>query len=182
MENIYDRGNISAAMRSAEAFGFCDFHIVEFKNKKFKEANRVTQGTDKWLNISRFDNPSDCAKSLKAKGFQIFATHLEAAAPISEVDFSNPTAIVFGNEKAGVSAEMLDVVDGQVIIPMHGFAQSFNISVAAALSFYHAYQERVRRLGRSGDLSAEDKKRLLANYLVKTVMAPGKLLKRLKVP
>ena len=52
LENIYDRGNISAVMRSAEAFGFYDFHII-YSVAPFKESARVTQGADKWLNVKK---------------------------------------------------------------------------------------------------------------------------------
>jgi tRNA (guanosine-2'-O-)-methyltransferase len=55
LENIYDRGNASAAMRSAEAFGFFEMNRVEKKDQYFKSANRVTQGADKWLNIKTFE-------------------------------------------------------------------------------------------------------------------------------
>ena len=169
MENIYDRGNISAAMRSAEAFGFLNFNIVENKNQKFKSANRVTQGADKWLNVTDYDKPEDCVKNLKSDGFQIFCTHLEASRPISEIDFTEPTALVFGNEKDGVSKEMVRLSDGNVIIPMIGFSQSFNISVAAAISFYHVYLERVRHLQKNGDLTDAEKMKLKAHYVIQTL-------------
>ncbi|MBT4760727.1 MAG: RNA methyltransferase [Bdellovibrionaceae bacterium] len=172
LENIYDRGNVSAVMRSAEAFGFHNMHIIEQKSKAFKTSSRVTQGADKWLNVSIHETAKSSVESLKAKGFQIFATHLDAAQPISEIDFSIPTALVFGNEREGVSKEMLDLIDGAVIIPMQGFSQSFNISVAGALSFYHAYLNRMERMGCNGDLTEDQKQRLLANYLFRSVKNP----------
>lgn len=169
MENLYDRGNISAAMRSAEAFGFLNFHIVQAPDSRFKSANRVTQGADKWLNVTEFKTTPDCVKSLKEQNFKIYATHLEASRPIEQINFSQPTALVFGNEKDGVSKEMLDLVDGSVIIPMQGFSQSFNISVAAAISFYHIYRDRVQRLGKSGDLTEEEKQDLILHYYIKSI-------------
>ncbi|MCB0406811.1 MAG: RNA methyltransferase, partial [Bdellovibrionales bacterium] len=149
MENIYDRGNISAVMRSAEAFGFLRCHIIEAENAKFKAANRVTKGADKWLDVKVFRKPQESVTELRKNGFQIFATHLHASKSISEIDFSRRTAIVLGNEKEGVSDEMVSLCDGNVIIPMQGFSQSFNISVAAALLFYHTFQERVKIFERS---------------------------------
>ncbi|MCM2283089.1 MAG: RNA methyltransferase, partial [Bdellovibrionaceae bacterium] len=131
MENIYDRGNISAVMRSSEAMGFQSAHVIEL-NERFKEANRVTQGADKWLDVVRWKSTEDCVVSLKSQGYRVYATHLDAAVPIGEVDWSQPSAIVFGNEKDGVSQRLLELADQRIIIPMLGFVQSFNISVAAA--------------------------------------------------
>ena len=171
LESIYDRGNISAVIRSAEAFGLQNFHIVE-TSEKFKEANRTTTGADKWLNITKWQSSVDCAKALKASGHQIICTHLEASVPISEVDFSKPTALVLGNEKDGVSKEMLALADQNVIIPMQGFAQSFNISVAGAICFYHIYQDRLRRLGYHGNLTPEQKKYLIADFYLRSADNP----------
>lgn len=140
LENIYDRGNTSAVMRSAEAFGFIDFNIIDRADGEFKAANRVTQGADKWLDIKRFESAKACAQSLKSRGFNIYATHLQATTTIQEIDFTKPTAVVFGNEKDGVSDELLSLCDGSFIIPMYGFSQSFNISVASALSFQFIHQ------------------------------------------
>ena len=178
LENIYDRGNISAVMRSSEALGLQAVHVVEL-SERFKSANRVTQGADKWLDVVRWQSSKECALDLKSRGYKIYATHLEAAVPISEIDWSQPSAIVFGNEKDGVSKEMLELCDQAVIIPMLGFVQSFNISVAAAISLYHIYQDRLRRTGKHGDLSEEEKRTLMALYCIRSAKNPERLLNRL---
>ena len=177
LEHIYDRGNVSAVMRSAEAFGFFNFNIIEPKDGKFKTSQRVAAGSEKWLDVKKHSSSRECVEFLRQKNFQIFATHLEASRPIQEIDFSVPTAIVLGNEKDGVSSEMLDLVDGGVILPMYGFVQSFNISVAGALSFYHIHRERERLLGCSGDLTSEQKIGLKALYMIRSCESHAKVLK-----
>ena len=167
MENIYDRGNISAAMRSAEAQGFFEFHIIEAEEARFKTANRVTQGADKWLDVHEHHSTGEAVSKLKTRGYKIYATDLEAAVPIDEVNFSEPCALVFGNEKEGITPEMRELSDQNIILPMRGFSQSYNISVAAALSFYHAFQQRLQKRGTSGDLSEEELQTLRANYFYK---------------
>lgn len=177
LENIYDRGNISAVIRSAEAFGFHNIHLIETVEQKFKAANRVTKGTDKWVHIQKWQSAKEAISHLKGQGFQVLATRLDAqASSIYQVDFSRPTAIVFGNERDGVSEEVIKNADGTVIIPMQGFAQSFNISVAASLVFQFAYLDRVQRIGKNGDLSEEEQKGLIAEYLKRTVYAAEKIL------
>ncbi len=167
LDQIYDRGNASAVMRSAEAMGYQTIHVIE-TDEKFKEANRVTQGADKWLHIERWKTPMGCVQRLKAEGYQICATSLEASVPISEVDFTQPTALVLGNEKEGVCQEILTHSDVNVILPMQGFVQSYNISVAGALCCYHIYQDRVRRQGFHGDLSSQEKEILKAHYFLRS--------------
>lgn len=178
LEDIYDRGNTSAVMRSAESMGFQPFHIIE-KGEKFKESARVTSGADKWLDIVKWKQTEDCLNDLKSRGYQICVTALEDSVPLSEVDFSRPTALLFGNEKEGASAEAKELADQCVLIPMQGFTQSFNISVAAALSFYHAHLGRTRSFGQSGDLKDEEKEILRALFYAKTLTQAEEILKNI---
>lgn len=170
VENLHDRGNISAVMRSAEAFGLVDFHIIQDPSKEsFKESQRTTAGADKWLEISKWRSASDCIIDLKLKGKRIIATHLSPQSlPIHEVSFSDDCAIILGNEKEGISQEMITLADHFIQLPMVGFVQSYNISVAAALSFYYIYQQRQTKRGVSGDLTEEQQGILTALYYLKT--------------
>lgn len=166
LDGIYDRGNISAVFRSAEALGYQHVHVVESQDG-FKAANRVTQGADKWLDVTKWDEPGPCLAEMKARGYQIVATHLGAQKPIHEVDFTTPTAIVFGNERDGVSPATLDAADETVIIPMKGFVESLNISVAAAIALFHIMQARDAAGGHS-DLTDDQKTILLGSYYLRS--------------
>jgi tRNA (guanosine-2'-O-)-methyltransferase len=139
----------------------------------------VTAGADKWLKTFRWESSLACVQYLRQQGYRILVTHLKDAKPIDDFDFSIPTAIAFGNEKDGISDELLALSDGAVKIPMQGFTQSFNISVAAALSLYHIAQDRKRRLGQHGDLSEQDKLTLHAEYIWNTMGNPEAILERL---
>jgi tRNA (guanosine-2'-O-)-methyltransferase len=176
LENIHDQGNVSAVMRSSEAFGFLAMYLVDKPGAKFKAANRVTKGAEKWLDARPFTSPADAVKDLKAKGYQIWATDLNTPHSIDTLDFTTPTAIVLGNEHEGVSEEMKSLCDGTFRIPMLGFSQSFNISVAAALIFYRAHLE-VRKLGESALLNESERLQVLANYCLRCFDNPEALLK-----
>lgn len=168
LEGLHDRGNASAVLRSAEAMGLQRVHVIELL-RKFKKANRVTQGAEKWLDVERWQTTGACVEHLKGAGYRIVATAMEGSRPIDELAFDQPTALVFGNEHEGVTPELLAASDERVHIPMHGFTQSFNISVAAALAFYHIRLDRMRRLGHHGDLSAAQRTRLIASYYMRSV-------------
>lgn len=176
VEGLVNLGNVSAVMRSAEALGYQPFHVIT-GDASFKNSPRTSQGAEKWLDVYRWANPSDCAEHLRESGYRIVVTHLdERSVPIDTVDFSKPTAIVFGNERDGVSEEMVELADERIIIPMVGFVQSFNISVAAAVTLYHAYRDRRARLGAHGDLTDQERADLRAAFYLRSVRAAEDIL------
>lgn len=178
LEGIYDRGNISAVMRSAEGLGFVDFHVIE-TFEKFKNANRVTQGADKWVEKRKWKSTSEAIKYFKDNKIRICVTSLESSKPLHEIDFSTPLALVLGNEKDGASKEIMEAADERVIIPMPGFVQSFNISVAGALCLYQIYQTRLQKLGKNEDVTPEQIEILKAHYALRTQDSAEAILSRL---
>lgn len=174
LEDLYDRGNISAVLRSAEALGYLAVHIIR-KGKRFREADRVTRGAEKWLAIDESTSAPETLTALRDQGYRILATHFDDAAPIDRIDFSVPAAIIFGNERDGVSDEALALADGRIVVPMVGFTQSFNISVAAALTLYHIARDRAQR-GLTGDLTDDQRRILTAEYYLRTVHKSRELL------
>ena len=168
LEGLFDRGNVSAVVRSAEAMGCQSLHVIETA-KKFKKAIRVTQGAEKWLDLTTWQATAPCVTWLRDRGYRIAAAHVEDATPITEVSFAEPTALFFGNEHDGLSSELLDTADVRVAVPMSGFTQSYNISVAAALAFYHITRDRTDRLGAHGDLTEHEQRCLTASYYLRCV-------------
>jgi tRNA (guanosine-2'-O-)-methyltransferase len=177
-EHLYDIGNISAVMRSAESFGYLPFHIVERPDSKYKMSDRISRGTEKWLDIHRSQSCATTFSKLRKEGYQIFATDLKATHQLQQIDFSKKTAVVFGNEKEGISDYMREHADGTFIIPMYGFAQSFNISVAAALTFFHIHSARCQALKSSGDLTEVEKAAVTAQYYMRTLDSYKDILMR----
>eukprot|EP00300_Choanocystis_sp_HF-7_P016422 c19403_g1_i5.p2 GENE.c19403_g1_i5~~c19403_g1_i5.p2 ORF type:complete len:103 (-),score=12.62 c19403_g1_i5:297-605(-) len=92
-------------------------------------------GTQQWLTIKEYPNPKECIDNLKAQGYRVLATDLHGdSASLYDVDWSVKTSVVFGNELKGITQEMRQIVDGSVYIPMRGFAESLNLSVACAVT------------------------------------------------
>ena len=173
VEGLVNTGNVSAVMRTSEGLGLQPFHIIR-GTTKFKHSVRTTQGTHKWLDVSVWNTAGECTSSLKKQGYQIVVTHLDSrAVPITEIDFTRKTALVFGNEKNGVSDEMLNQADRTCILPMPGFAQSYNISVAAAMALYEA-----RRAYPRGDLNESDMTRLRADFYIRSTRHADNLIRR----
>lgn len=175
IEGLVNTGNVSAVMRSAEALG-CTRVDVVVGGQPYKHSKRTTQGADKWLDIRLFRSPSEWVNVVRREGFRIVVTHLdESSVNLDEIDFSDPTAVVFGNELSGVSAEMASMADVRCRIPTVGFVQSFNISVAAAIVLHHA---RESQDGNGVTLSEQQATRLRAAYYLRSIAHADQLLDR----
>jgi tRNA (guanosine-2'-O-)-methyltransferase len=177
VEGLYDMGNVSAVLRSAEALGYYSVHVIE-SSEHFKHSSRTSSGAEKWIDLTRWSKPNPCYDRLEARGYALIVTHLEGSVPLDEIDFTRPTAVVFGNEADGVSRETLARADHRCRIPIVGFVESYNVSVAAALTLYHAYHQRVNRLDRHGDLSPAERIKLMARYYLRSVGRAEQILQR----
>lgn len=179
-DGLYDIGNISAVMRSAESFGFLSLKILERKDAKYKMSDRISRGTEKWLDIERSSDSRTVINNIKKNGYKVLATSLESSKPIQDVDLTKPLYLVLGNEKEGVHADILAQSDEIVRLPMYGFAESFNISVAAALCFREVHAQRLAKFGKSGDMNEEEKNLLKATYILRSIGSDEKVATILK--
>lgn len=179
IEGLVNTGNVSAVMRSAEALAYQDVHVVKGDNERYKHSERTASGAQRWLDVWHWEGPSAFAEHLREAGYRLVATHLHAdTVSIHEVDFTEPTALIFGNEEAGVSEAMMQEVDTACAVPLPGFTESFNVSVAAAVALYHAQQDRLERQGYHADLDAEARTRLAARFCLRSVNTPDKIIER----
>lgn len=175
IEGLANSGNVSAVMRTAEGFGFQRFDLVAGE-APYKHSRRTAQGADKWLDVRGWYEPEACAGALKADGYRIVATHLEERAHAAwDLDFTGRVALVFGNEMRGMSPRMLACADELCVIPISGFVQSFNISVAAAMVLYQARLARARA-GVGGDLTADERLRMRAEFYRRSIKSADLLL------
>jgi len=178
VEGVLNTGNVSAVMRTAEALGFQNFHVVT-NDQPFKHSRRTSSGAEKWLDVSVWDHPQACVDHLHENGYRVLVTHLDArATPIESCDFATKTALVFGNELNGVSQGMLSLADEACFLPIEGFVQSYNISVAAAMALFQAHRLRTGRLGSSGDLTEADKLTLRASFYIRASEHAGDVIAR----
>lgn len=143
LANIHDPHNVSAIYRTCDAFGVSEVHLY-YTDTAFPQLSKKTSASArKWVDTIRHDSKESLIKYLKSNKYQVLATNCTAnAKPMDEYDLSKPTAIIMGNEHAGVPEELFSLVDGEIYIPMYGMIQSFNVSVAAALLLREASRQR----------------------------------------
>jgi tRNA (guanosine-2'-O-)-methyltransferase len=228
-ERMTDPHNLSAALRSLDAFGFQDAHWIA-PAAELGLSHLITRGTERWLTLTEHDDTAACFAALRARGYHILASEVpalsdasrrapgaepaggsrqapgaepaggsrqapaselsggsrqalasHASLPLDSLDLRQRTAFVFGNEHAGVTPETLALADGRFQIAMTGFAESLNLSVACAITAYHARRELRRLATVTGDPAAyglpEARKRALyADWLRQSVRSADKVL------
>ena len=138
-ERMVDPHNLSAVLRSMDAFSFQEAHLIA-PQEKLGLSKGITSGAERWLTLHQHVDTPQGLSHLRTAGYQILASHVAPGEGITleDIDFSQPVALVFGNEHAGVGKEVLELADGMFHIPMRGMVESFNLSVAAAICAAHA--------------------------------------------
>lgn len=181
LEDIYQPHNASAVVRTCDIFGVQDLHVIE--NRYINRVSKyVTKGAQKWITTKRYktdgDNTTNCLNKLKKEGYQIIATSPHAdASLLQDFNIDNKTAFVFGAEATGISDTVKENADGFLKIPMVGFTESFNISVAAAIIL----QEVTTRLKTSNikwQLSSLEKETLYLQWIKETIKNVDKIEER----
>ena len=179
-EDLFDPHNISAVLRSCDGFGIQSAHIIEVNNP-YRISPGVSKGAAKWLDIERHTDTSHALRDLKSRGYAICCTtpHTDDTTP-EALPLDRPVALVFGSEGPGITDAARAEADHFVRIPMFGFTESFNISVAAALTL----QTITRRVRSRDDLNwripESDHPRILGDWASRTVKDAAGLLDRLR--
>ncbi len=178
LEAFCDPQNANAVLRTCDAFGVQEVHVVEGPMKPYDRNRKVSQNADKWLDVVRWKSTAPCLDALRARGFAIYVTHLGAGTrPLDELSFSGKAALVFGNESRGVSTEALARADARYAIPMRGFVRSLNVSVAAAVSLARAVERREVERGGHGDLPEAEAAALRERFYVLAVKQRARIAK-----
>lgn len=181
LEDLYQKHNTSAVTRSCEVFGIQDLHIIENKYKAYM-SNQVGKGSQKWLTFHHYNqqehNTQACIDAVRAKGYQIIATtpH-ENSNFVGDFDVSKKSAFVFGVEKEGVSDMMLEQADGHLKVPMYGFTESLNVSVAAAIVLQDV-STRMRNSAVNWQLSMQEQETIYLTWLKKSIKSIDSVMKR----
>ncbi len=138
LEDIYQSQNASAAVRTCECLGLQDIHIIEDESH-YAINKKVLKGANKWIDLHRYkmkgaNNTEICFRQLRALGYRILVTHPSPdGLAITDIPIEKKIAVVMGSEVHGATDFALAKADQKVFIPMHGFTESLNISVSAAI-------------------------------------------------
>ncbi|SNS06895.1 tRNA (guanosine-2'-O-)-methyltransferase [Humidesulfovibrio mexicanus] len=162
MDNIWDPHNVSAILRSCDAFGIFGVHLYYTTEKWPDLGEKSSASAKKWVERTSHSDAGEMLDGFAARGMQVIRTGFsQTAKPLHAFDFTIPTAVILSNEHRGASPELTERVEQELYIPMQGMVQSLNVSVAAAVILYEMFSQR-RRAGLldSPSLSPEELARL----------------------
>ncbi len=141
-ENVRNPHNVAAMLRTSDAVGTLELHAAS-PHGAFEQPRLITGGTRGWVRTVLHPSIEAAISKLKDKGFQVLAAHFSGVAvDYRRPDYTRATAFLMGSELKGVSPAAAALADGHVVIPMRGFAESLNVSVAAALLLFEAARQR----------------------------------------
>ncbi|HEY9625300.1 MAG TPA: RNA methyltransferase [Crinalium sp.] len=143
IETLQDPGNLGTLIRTAAAAGVDGFWLSEDSvDLDHPKVLRATAG--QWFRIPMAissDLRDDVARC-QSNGVQVLATLPTASLPYWEIDLKRPTLLLLGNEGAGLSAELTEMADKQVSIPLATGVESLNVAIAAAILLFEAQRQR----------------------------------------
>lgn len=198
-ESTHHSHNISAVLRTADAFGFQDVGFVyQQTNMKFRINDNVERGASTWLLPRRTSSIQACAQALKSAGYKIFLVSLPTFArtstfyqgnlpSFSAEQIGTPAfrsivgeariALISGNEKFGLSEEWVSYSDGYLHVTMAGFVESLNVSVCAGI-LLHALQTHWAAQIASHQLSPAEQNLLVEHWLARSCQNARQIVER----
>ncbi|MCK0131541.1 RNA methyltransferase [Flavobacteriaceae bacterium F08102] len=181
LEDIFQKHNTSAIVRSCDVFGIQDLYVIEKRYHSYV-SNQVAKGAQKWIDFHQYDGGGDntklCIRALRKKGYQLIATtpH-EESSMLADFDITRKSAFIFGVEKRGVSEEMMAEADGYLKIPMVGFTESLNVSVATAI-ILQSLTERLRNSTVNWQLSKDEIDEIRLDWCMKSIPNADQIRRR----
>jgi tRNA (guanosine-2'-O-)-methyltransferase len=143
LDGVHDQHNLSAVLRSADATGIGQVIWLPDVRRPESVNPEVSKGAEKWVDLEIVSDLKARLQQMKEAGYNIAATHMaHKAVDFRSLDYTRPWVVVMGNEQSGCSKSILEVADENIFLPMAGFVQSLNISVATAVILYEIQRQR----------------------------------------
>lgn len=143
LEQVQDPGNVGAIIRAADACSATGIVVGPGSADPYGwKALRGSMGSAFRIPVAAHQALSGAIDHARRNGLQILAAVPRGGTSLPSCDLRRPIAIVLGGEGAGVSAELLELVDEQLTIPMRATVDSLNVATAAALIAYEAQRQR----------------------------------------
>jgi TrmH family RNA methyltransferase len=144
-EQIQDPRNVGVLVRTADAWETaCTVFTSDSADPYCRAAVRSSTSSIFRMPLAIVSDLPACLERLKANSLRIIGTSAHAEVPCWDADLSAPCAIVLGNESVGLSESVRKVCDEMVTIPMHGGAESLNVTVAGGIMLYERARQRAR--------------------------------------
>jgi len=187
LDRVQNYHNISAVIRSADAFGIADIHLV---GEVFEYSRRIALGTERWVELVPHRTPEEALTALRAAGYSLVVLqpenhaaqkNLPPSIPVTALPFEQRLALTFGNERDGVSPVLAEAAEIHAFIPMKGFVESLNISVACAICLFCSTISGAHPEQRTTPLSADEQQQLRGRWLKQSVPHAEAILREVRL-
>jgi tRNA (guanosine-2'-O-)-methyltransferase len=156
MENLVDKHNVAAVLRTAEGLGLCALHAVELTHR-WEKHKAIARSADDWIVVHKHDGIAAALAGLQQQGFVIAAADVGSnCVPLRMLPVDKPIAVVFGSEHDGLSKRALSLADVRFTVPMYGLMESFNVGVTAGMVLQDLTSRRRVWMGADGDLTRDE--------------------------
>jgi TrmH family RNA methyltransferase len=144
LETIQDPGNMGAIIRTAVASGVESIWVSQ-DSVDLTSPKVIRASAGQWFraNLRSQHDLIATVQACQKQGVRAIATSADAKLTYWEADFTQPCLILLGNEGNGLSAELAQVADLAVSIPLEHNVESLNLAVSAALIMYEAKRQRI---------------------------------------
>ncbi len=139
---VHKQRNTSAIVRICDGVGIMQMHAV-VSEEGYRAFRGTAVGSHNWVDVVRHRSLEDAVSAVQSTSMQILAAHpAENALDYRQADYTRPTCLLLGTERAGLSEEALAAADRCIVVPMMGMVASYNVSVAAGIILAEAQQQR----------------------------------------
>ncbi|MBQ9418623.1 MAG: 23S rRNA (guanosine(2251)-2'-O)-methyltransferase RlmB [Bacteroidales bacterium] len=146
LDRVTDVRNMGAIARTAECTGAAALVVPDHGSAALNEdAIKTSSGALLRLPVCREQNLKTAINLAKQYGFQVVASTEKGTIHYRDVDFRRPTLLIMGNEEAGIGSDLLRLCDVKARLPIAGSVASLNVSVAAGVMMYEAFEQRNRQ-------------------------------------
>jgi 23S rRNA (guanosine2251-2'-O)-methyltransferase len=143
LDSVQDPYNFGAMLRSAGAFAADAVFIGKHRQVPVTSmVARSSAGVVNRVPIVQVADLAELAQSLRKRNIRVIGASEKAETSLTDCDFREATAIVIGNEGAGIGQELLKCCDGLARIPIAGVVGSLNAAAAAAVFFFELRRQR----------------------------------------
>lgn len=143
LDRVTDVRNMGAIARTAECAGVAALVVPDHGSAAINDdAIKTSSGALLRLPVCREQNLKTVVNLAKQYGYQVVASTEKGSIHYRKVDFRRPTLLIMGNEEVGISNDLLRLCDVKARLPIAGEVASLNVSVAAGVMMYEAYEQR----------------------------------------
>jgi TrmH family RNA methyltransferase len=146
--DVRDPGNAGTVIRTADAAGADGVVLAGSSVDLYSPKTiRASVGSAFHLPVAVESDPAAAVQAARTAGLLVLAADGAGEVDLDDADelLARPTAWLFGNEAWGLPPELADLAHHRVRIPIHGRAESLNLSTAAALCLYASARVQRRR-------------------------------------